>query len=205
MRRFVSVFGATLVVFSAWAHADSGTPVGQEPVIRQPPNEARTLSVLDAEALAEFNKRVTEYAEMHRRLEATLPKLPKETTSQVIDTHQRALEKLIQAERRKAQPGNIFTQPVRRGFRRVFARVFSGAEGRDLKATILDENPGRIRIAVNSRYPDSVPLSTVPPQLLSSLPTLPEEIEYRFLGERLVLLDVHAHTIIDFMDDVFPA
>jgi len=49
-----------------------------------------------------------------------------------------------------------------------------------------------------------VPLSTVPPQVLSSLPKLPEDLEYRFIGERLILLDVHAHIIADFMENAFP-
>jgi hypothetical protein len=73
-----------------------------------------------------------------------------------------------------------------------------------MMATILDDNPGPIQLMVNGRYPDEVPLSTVPPQVLSSLPKLPEELEYRFVGERLVLLDVHAHTIADYMDNAFP-
>jgi hypothetical protein len=82
--------------------------------------------------------------------------------------------------------------------------VFSGKEGRELKGTILDENPGNVGLRVNARYPDEIPLSTVPPQVLSSLPKLPEELDYRFIGERLILLDVHAHTIADYMDNAFP-
>jgi hypothetical protein len=44
----------------------------------------------------------------------------------------------------------------------------------------------------------------VPPQVLSALPKLPEELEYRFIGDRLILLDKHAHTIADYMNTVFP-
>ena len=49
-----------------------------------------------------------------------------------------------------------------------------------------------------------MPLSTVPPQVLEGLPKLPEELEYRFVGERLILLDPHAHIIVDYMERVFP-
>lgn len=204
MVRLLAALGAVMLTVSGCAHAAGAAPEEQKPVVQQPANEARALSGPDAEALAEFNERVTRYAQMHQRFEATLPPLPKETTPQVIDTHQRGLENLIRAERRNAKQGDILTPAVRAAFRRVFARVFSGPAGPDLKATILDENPGRIRLAVNSRYPDAVPLSTVPPQVLSSLPKLPEELEYRFVGERMVLLDVHAHTIVDYMDNAFP-
>jgi hypothetical protein len=68
----------------------------------------------------------------------------------------------------------------------------------------MDENPVDIKVTVNGRYPDTVPVSTVPPQVLQTLPRLSEDMEYRFVGNRLVLFDVHAHIIADFIDDVFP-
>ncbi|HJR58588.1 MAG TPA: hypothetical protein VJ813_04300 [Vicinamibacterales bacterium] len=206
MRRLLAVLGASVLSASACAHADGpAPPAEQKPVVQQPANEARQLTTPDATALAEFNQRVTQYAEMHKRLEATLPKLPKETTPEAINAHQRALEKLIRAERKAAKQGDLITPATRRVFRQLLARVFSGPEGRELKGTILDENPGNIGLTVNARYPDQIPLSTVPPQVLASLPKLPEDLEYRFIGERLILLDVHAHTIADFMDNAFPA
>jgi hypothetical protein len=204
MTRVLTVLGASILSVSACAHADAAGQVPeQKPVVQQPANEARALSGPDAQALAEFNERVTQYAQLHRRLEGTLPRLSKETTPQVIDTHQRELEKLIRAARRNARPGDIFTPATRRVFRQMLARVLSGPQGQELKATILDENPGAIGLTANSRYPDEVPLSTVPPQVLSALPKLPEELEYRFIGQRLILLDVHAHTIVDLMDNAF--
>ena len=71
----------------------------------------------------------------------------------------------------------------------------------------MDENPvtpGALKLTVNSRYPDSVPLTTVPPQLLQTMPKLTEDLEYRFIGDWLILLDVHAHVIADFIEDVLP-
>jgi hypothetical protein len=68
----------------------------------------------------------------------------------------------------------------------------------------MDENPGRIQIRINSRYPDEIPVSTMPPQILAALPKLPDELEYRFIGERLILLDIHAHLIVDFIEDALP-
>ena len=57
---------------------------------------------------------------------------------------------------------------------------------------------------VNKRYPDTVPLSTMPPEVLQTLPKLSEDMEYRFIGDRLILLDTHAHLIVDYIDDVLP-
>jgi len=85
------------------------------------------------------------------------------------------------------------------------ALVFGGPDGKQLRDSIMDENVLRDRaLTVNSRYPDTVPLSTVPPQVLAGLPVLPEELEYRFIGHRLILMDVHAHIIIDFVDHAIP-
>jgi hypothetical protein len=104
----------------------------------------------------------------------------------------------------RAKPGEIFTKEIRAYFRRQLEGVFAGPEGRKLKAAIMDENPGPIRLLVNGRYPDGVPLTTMPPQVLAALPKLPPELEYRFIGDRLVLLDEPAHLVVDFIQDALP-
>jgi hypothetical protein len=204
MTRLFALVVAPLLI-AGCAHADGTAPSSeQKPVVQQPPAEARQMSPAEAEALADFKTRVDAYVKLQQAAQAQLPRMPEETTPQVIDTHQRALEKRLAAERSQAKPGDILTPAVQKIFRDLLARVFAGREGQELKATILDDNPGTIPLRVNARYPDEVPLSTVPPQVLSSLPTLPKSLEYRFVGERLVLLDAQAHIIVDFMNDAFP-
>jgi hypothetical protein len=44
----------------------------------------------------------------------------------------------------------------------------------------------------------------MPPKVLAAMPKLPQILEYRFIGERLILLDVPAHLIIDFIEDALP-
>jgi hypothetical protein len=44
----------------------------------------------------------------------------------------------------------------------------------------------------------------MPPEVLQALPTLPEELEYRFVSEHLILLDPHAHIVADFIVDALP-
>jgi hypothetical protein len=61
-----------------------------------------------------------------------------------------------------------------------------------------------VKIAVNQPYPDQIPLSTMPPQVLQWLPKLPEELEYRFVADRLILMDVHAHIIVDYIEGALP-
>ena len=54
-------------------------------------------------------------------------------------------------------------------------------------------------LKVNMRYPENAPLPTVPPNLLANLPQLPEDLEYRIVGNALMLRDVHANLVIDFI------
>ena len=73
--------------------------------------------------------------------------------------------------------------------------------------SIMDENPvepATIKLTVNARYPDVVPLTSVPPQVLQTLPKLTEDLEYRFVGDWLILLDTHAHVVADYIDDALP-
>ena len=158
----------------------------------------------DARIAREFTGRVRAYMDLHDGLESKLPKLSSEATPEQIDKHQRALGRMIADARRGAQAGDIFTRETRALFRRYLAAVFGGPDGRQLKASIMDENPGPVKIAVNQRYPDEIPLATMPPQVLHWLPKLPEDLEYRFIGDRLILLDVHAHIIVDIIENALP-
>ena len=158
----------------------------------------------DAKVMAEFEERVKAYSTLHRELERTLPSLPKEATPEQINAHQVALAALIAKTRARASAGDIFTKDTRALFRRYLARVFDGPQGRALRASIMDENPGRLRLHINARYPESIPVASVPPQVLQALPKLPDDLEYRFIGDRLILHDIHAHTIVDVIDNAIP-
>jgi hypothetical protein len=117
------------------------------------------------------------------------------------------LEQLVRKERAAAKQGEIFTAEAEPVIRRLLATVFKGPEGKQLKASIMDENPVdpvKLKIRVNSRYPDTVPLTSIPPDVLQTLPKLSEDLEYRFIGDWLILLDTHAHLVADYLQDVLP-
>ena len=158
----------------------------------------------DAKAIAGFLDRINAYTTLHLKLENSLPKLSKESTPEQIDKHQRALSALIQDARKDAKPGDIFTPESQAVFKRILAKVLGGPDGAALKASIMDENPGVPSLKVNDRYPDTVPVSTIPPQVLEQFPKLPEEMEFRFVGTDLILMDTHAHMVADFVRNAFP-
>jgi hypothetical protein len=165
------------------------------------------LSEADARALRTMNDRIGEYVTFHQKIEKSLPKLPNEATPQQIDRNQRAFEQLVRSERAGAKQGDIFTPEAQAVIRRLLATVFGAPDGKALKASIMDENPAdpvKLKVTVNARYPDTVPLTTIPPEVLQTLPQLSEDLEYRFVGDWLILLDTHAHVVIDYIEDVLP-
>jgi hypothetical protein len=165
------------------------------------------LSETDAQALATMNDRLKEYVKLHVEIERKLPKLPDDATPQQIDNNQRAFERMMRDARRTAQQGDIFTPEAQPVIKRLLVAVFDGPEGKQLKASIMDENPvnpSQMELGVNARYPDIVPLTTVPPEVLQTLPKLTEDLEYRFVGDWLILLDQHAHIIADYIPDAVP-
>ncbi len=87
--------------------------------------------------------------------------------------------------------GDIFESDVRPVLRRLLHGLFASAEGKNLRRAIMEENPRDVvKLVVNGRYPDTIPLSSMPPQVLKVLPQLPPELEYRFIDRTLILLDV---------------
>lgn len=162
------------------------------------------LSEADAAALATMNDRLKAYVELHKKIERDLPKLPEAATPEQIDANQRLFEQRVREARKDARQGDIFGAEAQPVIRRLLASVFEGAGGQQLRASILDENPAGMKLSVNMRYPDEVPLSTVPPEVLQTLPRLSEGLEYRFVGRTMILLDSHAHVVADFLPDAIP-
>ncbi len=158
----------------------------------------------DAFTSVQFVKRIEDYVALHKKLEASLPPRPDHPTPQQIDAHARALSRLIAEARPRAKQGDLLPTDTRAYLRRQIARGLSGPDAAGVRQSITEDNPGKVRLQVNGRYPDGVPLTTMPAPVLAELPRLPEDVEYRFIGERLILLDVHANLVVDFMDGALP-
>ena len=159
----------------------------------------------DAKAIAEFQQEVAEYLDLHRKLAATLPALAKDASPAAVFEYQQALGRLIQQARKNEGLGHIFTRDARPVLRRLLYGLFTGPDGKRLRDAVMEENPGEtVKLVVNGRYPDSFPLSSVPPQILKALPPLPNELEYRFIQTSLILLDLDAHIIVDYLTGAVP-
>ena len=155
----------------------------------------------DAQLLQDFQARISKYMDLHKRLERGSPPLRETTDPAKIEASQAVLADQIRSARSDAQPGDIFTPEIRSLFRRLMSPELKGAEGKEAKAMIKQDAPaaGSVPFKVNAKYPEAQPLPSMPPTLLAALPRLPEDLEYRIIGTHLVLLDVHAGTIVDFI------
>jgi hypothetical protein len=186
-RGFVTIAAAVLVVIAADGTRAQETKVNA-----------------DAAAIADFNKRVEAYVALHKKVESMLQEPSQDGRPEAVVEHQREFAKLMQKERPNAKAGDIVTKPMRNIMRRLLASVFRGPDGREIKRSILDTFTGNPILQVNSTYPDNVPYSTVPLQILQGLPVLPDALQYRFVGPRLILLDPHGRLVVDIVEKVFP-
>lgn len=164
-----------------------------------------SVGPLSESVVADFTQRVKDYVALRSEQGAKLAPLPDRATPKQIDTRQRELHAVMAKARANAKQGDIFVPDMQTFVRGLIKRVLSGPDGPRIRESLMDENPRGVAISVNSRYPDHVPMSTMPTDVLAALPRLPEDLEYRFVGDRLILLDVQSHLIVDFVDNTITA
>jgi hypothetical protein len=185
-------------------------PLPAAPPPAPSPERASRLERMDREEIEEFLEEVEEYLEHRREAREELPKLKDQATPEEVTAYAKGLADNIRERRRGAKQGDVFTPKLTAGFRRIFARELARS-GHDRKVVLTEGNPTGDeerftppKVVVNGQYIPAAPLSTVPPTLLLALPTLPDEVEYRFVGRSLILRDTVANLIIDFIPNAVP-
>jgi hypothetical protein len=152
-------------------------------------------------AVADFSKRVTDYVELSKRATQGLPRLTRTDVPSEITARESEIGNAIRMARAGARPGDILTPGAARVFRQVIKDDFRHRPRRG-QQVMRDEIP-HFHPRVNQTYPSDWPLATFPATLLTKLPELPDSLEYRLLSEALILRDVNANIIVDFILDVF--
>ena len=154
--------------------------------------------------LQEFQKRVGDFIKLHKQVEAKLaPLKPTPVSKEIIDHQQMLANGIIQA-RKSAKQGDIFTGEIIAEFQRLIGVAMRGPNGANIRTSLAHSEPVNIEVGVNSKYPGTLPLQSSPPTLLLNLPKLPPELDYRIVGTALVLRDVTANLVIDFMPGAIP-
>jgi hypothetical protein len=157
----------------------------------------------DGHVIKDFGARVDDYMALHKKQAVSL----KSTDSpQKLADARHNLKARLRTARAGARQGDVFTAPVAAYFRRQIAATLHGADGAKIRASLKHAEPVKaIPLHVNDRYPRNVPLQSTPPTLLMNLPRLPQELQYRIVGRDLVLYDVAADMVVDFISGAVPA
>jgi hypothetical protein len=156
--------------------------------------------------LVEFQARVHRYVVLHRQLEASGPAIPISRDWAEITAAIDALAARIVAARSGAQRGNVFTPAIEQWFRQSLAECLEGVDTEAFLAGLEEEEAKDFVLIprVHGRWPAEAPLTSMPAHLLAVLRPLPDELQYRFMGHHLILWDVHANIIVDFIVDALP-
>jgi hypothetical protein len=165
-----------------------------------------------AEPAATFEQRVKEYENLREQAVKRAGELPKgQADAARLAERQQDLAFEIRVARADAERGAIFDAETSRAITSLIARemdsetrhaIVSGnprVEEAPAPSEKAPEKPTPVKLDVNAPYPPEAPLSTVPPNLLALLPSLPKSLEYRFVGPHLILEDPEARLIVDYI------
>jgi hypothetical protein len=160
-------------------------------------------AVFDADAaLQVFHERVESYAALHRRL------APPPATATGTDPLSKLLTRqylasAVRSARRYAQQGEIFSPEIATLFRWMLADSIGELDGEHFLTAINGSVPvpRGLHPTVNETY-TMLPLYRIPSDVRLGLPKLPAELDYRLAGHDLVLWDIYAGIVIDFVPDV---
>lgn len=170
----------------------TATQIPANPDPAQPDFSVVVQGTFDPETLAEFNRRVEDYAALRARLEKGLPPLVVTTNPDEIEDFEHRLAERID-DARGSRRGQIFIPTMEGQLKRMLERQVDPGT----LALIMDDGPGEIDVDINETYSKKYPLATMPPKLLLLLPDLPKDLEYRFVGRHFILRDARANIVID--------
>ena len=156
----------------------------------------------DAAAVEELERRVAAYVELHRQIEGPVPTPAVSSDAGEIRRAVDALGAGIRKARASARPGDIFSPEIAAVIR---ARIKSGCGGdyESVRATAHHDMGPIPAATVNGKWPGPA-MTVMPVTVLCQLPSVPDELEYRFVNRDLVLWDAHADVIVDVMPGALP-
>jgi len=184
--------GSALAVAVATLAAAGVTEAGAQSAVFDP----------DA-ALAVFHERVDSYVALHRRL-APPPAAADSTDALSRLLTRQYLASAIRSSRRTSQQGDIFTPDVAAVFRQLLADSIGERDGETFLAELSGSEvvPHGMHPTVNEPY-SMTRVFRMPPDVSLGLPRLPAELDYRIAAHDLLLWDIYAGVVVDFVPNAF--
>jgi hypothetical protein len=150
--------------------------------------------------IQDFRDRVESYRKLRKVASAGLTPLKLTDSPAAIADRARELAQRIREARPAARQGEIFAPEIGAEFQRLLGIALQGPNAKHIRESLRHAEPVQLSLGVNDAYPADVPLQSTPPTMLLNLPKLPKELAYRIVGQALVLLDVEANLVVDFMN-----
>jgi hypothetical protein len=156
-----------------------------------------------AAATKAFLDRLEEYMKFHNNVEKMVPPITQTSSPEEIAKREAALGAMLIKQRPDAKEGDFFIKEYQPHLIKIIRDDFAKRPMADRRA-LLVELPKGVKIGVNMVYPPVLPLATFPGNLLKALPELPKGLEYRIVGQDLILRDVTGNVIVDVLRGVVP-
>ena len=142
----------------------------------------------DAAAITQFQRSVDAYTFQHRQVQRRLGE----------GADQSLMAAGLHAARPSAADGDFFTPMVAAAFRNRIAVALKAPDCKiSASGTLSSEVPRVGALTINTE--------PVPACVLTVLPHLPEELEYRTASVVLILVDTHANMAVDVLHGALPA
>ncbi|WP_031496956.1 hypothetical protein [Bryobacter aggregatus] len=154
--------------------------------------------------LADFDQRVRAYVAIHKRVERELPPMKPTKAVEMLHSQRLSLAKGIIAARKDALAGDVITPAIAKELRGLLKLAMTGPNAVRIARSLDHAEPQSFVLKINTPYPPRVPLQSMPPTVLANLPSLPPELEYRLVGQALLLYDEKANLIVDFLQAALP-
>ena len=158
----------------------------------------------DAAAIKQFDAAIAKYMALRQKLRSEVSGPVQNSSSTQLTNASDALAGAIERARQDAHVGSIFSEPVASFIKRRIEDTVRTEQLVSVLADIDDDEKAGPPPKVHLRLPVSAQLATMPAALLKVLPPLPKELEYRILGRYLVLRDVDASLILDYIPGAVP-
>jgi len=129
---------------------------------------------------------------------------PTPESEQAVRTRQNALADALRSRLRPdAKQGDLFTPTAAAQIQKELQAMFDSPQHDLLVDELAEQNntpPNSPQPTINQR----LVAPRVPPRLIEVLPPLPQQLEYDFAGRALVLRDVDADVVVDYLPGALP-
>ena len=207
LQQLFGIAGAAVMIGCAHTHT------GRVPELKTAPtigaeglatvqSETTSQVLLDKALVSDFRRRVDDYMKLHEKLQklGTRQKERDDVGENLVSEN--ALAMRIRFARHDARPGDLFKPPIAMALRRAMDPELRGLAALGTRESIRDDAPEVFVLAVNADYPAGASRSTMPGNVLKILPPLPMGLEYRIVDSHLILMDLDANIVVDYVLDV---